>query len=128
MDKEYNELKSKSLEAEQEFKLAQSKVSDAKEQLTKLRKDLDGKILSLYIFYSAPGWQSFEGPLCFELGNLKIHYCGDIAWSLPFPMAQDRRTTNKVLFVFFWVLVVDWFVCVVVVVCVCWGGMIRSNF
>lgn len=43
VDKEYNELKSKSLEAEQEFKLAQSKVSDAKEQLTKLRKDLDAK-------------------------------------------------------------------------------------
>ncbi|PUZ75604.1 hypothetical protein GQ55_1G193800 [Panicum hallii var. hallii] len=43
VDKEYNELKSKSLEAEQEFKLAQSKVSDAKEQLTKLQKDLDAK-------------------------------------------------------------------------------------
>ncbi|RCV06469.1 hypothetical protein SETIT_1G165000v2 [Setaria italica] len=43
VDKEYNELKSKSQEAEQEFKLAQSKVSDAREQLTKLRKDLDAK-------------------------------------------------------------------------------------
>ncbi|RLM77880.1 DNA repair protein RAD50 [Panicum miliaceum] len=43
VDKEYNELKSKSLEAEQEFKLVQSKVSDAKEELTKLRKDLDAK-------------------------------------------------------------------------------------
>lgn len=49
MDKEYNELKSKSQEAEQEFKLAQSKVSDAREQLTKLRKDLDGMILSVYV-------------------------------------------------------------------------------
>lgn len=53
MDKEYNELKSKSQEAEQEFKLAQSKVSDAREQLTKLRKDLDGMICQ-FTFKSVP--------------------------------------------------------------------------
>ncbi|WVZ75334.1 hypothetical protein U9M48_023400 [Paspalum notatum var. saurae] len=43
VDKEYNELKSKSHEAEQAFKLAQCKVSDAREQLSKLRKDMDAK-------------------------------------------------------------------------------------
>jgi len=47
VDKEYNEFKSKSQEAEQELKLTQSKVTDAREQLTKLPRDMDGKILSL---------------------------------------------------------------------------------
>jgi hypothetical protein len=50
IDKEYNDLKSKSQEAEQEFKLAQMKVSDAREHVSTLRKNLDGMILSLYIF------------------------------------------------------------------------------
>jgi len=43
VDKEYNDLKSKSQEAEQELKLTQSKVTDAREQLTKLRRDMDAK-------------------------------------------------------------------------------------
>ncbi|XP_062223293.1 DNA repair protein RAD50 [Phragmites australis] len=43
VDKEYNDLKIKSQEAEQEFKLAQSKVYGAREHLSKLRKELDGK-------------------------------------------------------------------------------------
>uniref|UniRef100_A0A0A9AU83 DNA repair protein RAD50 n=1 Tax=Arundo donax TaxID=35708 RepID=A0A0A9AU83_ARUDO len=43
VDKEYNDLKIKSQEAEQEFKLAQSKVHSARENLSKLRKELDGK-------------------------------------------------------------------------------------
>ncbi|GJN21107.1 hypothetical protein PR202_gb08555 [Eleusine coracana subsp. coracana] len=43
VDKEYNDLKSKSQEAEQEFKLAQMKVSDAREHLSTLRKNLDAK-------------------------------------------------------------------------------------
>jgi predicted nucleic acid-binding Zn-ribbon protein len=60
VDKEYNELKSKSQEAEQEFKLAQSKVSDAREQLTKLRKDLDGKIFSTFTFYQVGKVKKFH--------------------------------------------------------------------
>ena len=58
MDKEYNELKSKSQEAEQELKLTQSKVTDAREQLTKLRREMDGKILSPDMFTGLiPSWQ-----------------------------------------------------------------------
>jgi DNA repair protein RAD50 len=58
VDKEYNELKSKSQEAEQELKLTQSKVTDAREQLTKLRRDMGGKILSLDMFTCLiPSWQ-----------------------------------------------------------------------
>lgn len=45
VDKEYNDLKIKSQEAEQEFKLAQSKVYGAREHLSKLQKELDGKII-----------------------------------------------------------------------------------
>lgn len=43
VDKEYNELRSKSQEAEQELKFTHSKVTDAREQLTKLRRDMDAK-------------------------------------------------------------------------------------
>jgi len=58
VDKEYNELKSKSQEAEQELKLTQSKVTDAREQLTKLRREMDGKILSPDMFTGLiPRWQ-----------------------------------------------------------------------
>jgi len=58
VDKEYNELKSKSQEAEQELKLTQSKVTDAREQLTKLRREMDGKILSPDMFTCLiPSWQ-----------------------------------------------------------------------
>lgn len=43
VDKEYNQLKSKYQEAEHELKLAQSKVSDSREQISKLQKDMDAK-------------------------------------------------------------------------------------
>ncbi|KAL6634294.1 hypothetical protein ACP70R_026965 [Stipagrostis hirtigluma subsp. patula] len=43
VEKEYNDLKIKSHEAEQVFKLAQMKVSNARENLSKLRKDIDAK-------------------------------------------------------------------------------------
>ncbi|KAL6899887.1 hypothetical protein ACP4OV_006545 [Aristida adscensionis] len=43
VDKEYNDLTIKSHEAEQEYKLAQMKVSNANESLSKLRKDMDAK-------------------------------------------------------------------------------------
>ena len=44
VDAEYNDLSSKSLEAEQQSKLAQMKISAARSHLSKLQKDLDGKI------------------------------------------------------------------------------------
>ncbi|KAF7002020.1 hypothetical protein CFC21_017563 [Triticum aestivum] len=43
VDAEYNDLSSKSLEAEQQLKLAQMKISAARSHLSKLQKDLDAK-------------------------------------------------------------------------------------
>ncbi|KAF7009425.1 hypothetical protein CFC21_023963 [Triticum aestivum] len=43
VDAEYNDLSSKSLEAEQQSKLAQMKISAARSHLSKLQKDLDAK-------------------------------------------------------------------------------------
>uniref|UniRef100_A0A0D9VG57 Zinc-hook domain-containing protein n=1 Tax=Leersia perrieri TaxID=77586 RepID=A0A0D9VG57_9ORYZ len=43
IDREYNDLNSKSREAEQELKLAQMKILDARSHLSKLQKELDAK-------------------------------------------------------------------------------------
>ncbi|XP_045089469.2 DNA repair protein RAD50-like [Aegilops tauschii subsp. strangulata] len=43
VDAEYNDLNSKSMEAEQQLKLAQMKISAARSNLSKLQKDLDAK-------------------------------------------------------------------------------------
>lgn len=49
--REYDDLSSKSLEAEKEVKLVQMKIQDATNHTSKLQKDLDG---SLFLFYLSP--------------------------------------------------------------------------
>ena len=91
MDKEYNELKSKSQEAGQEFTLAQSKVSDAREQLTKLRKDLDGKILSLYVLtrYRVGKVKKVHYGLNWEI--YQREWTGIICLGFPLPFPQKQK-------------------------------------
>lgn len=43
LKKEYDDLNSKTLEAEKEVKLVQMKIQDTKAHLSKLQKDMDGK-------------------------------------------------------------------------------------
>jgi DNA repair protein RAD50 len=48
VDREYNDLNSKSQEAAQELKLVQMKILDARSHLSKLQKELDGKFRYYY--------------------------------------------------------------------------------
>lgn len=43
--KEYDDLNSKSLEAEKEVKLVQMKIQDVNNNMSKFQKDMDGKFL-----------------------------------------------------------------------------------
>jgi DNA repair protein RAD50 len=48
--REYDDLSSKSLEAEKEMKLVQMKIQDATNHLSKLQKDLDGNLFIILSF------------------------------------------------------------------------------
>lgn len=52
--REYDDLSSKSLEAEKEVKLLQMKIQDATDHLSKLQKDLDGSLFLISSF-TMPG-------------------------------------------------------------------------